>query len=246
VNKAKRVNYLIDKPFQIGFILRFLLVILMTIGFCFGVIALYYYQDSLLGTNKLDQNVSIKTRGHQKTPDGNKIYLYDKEKIEIFEKFEKGKKVFYCENPFINTKYTKGSLVENVNELELDPKMGPIPNETKMFFIVIFPLLWMVLAICVVISIYSIFFSHKMAGPIYRIRISLERMIAGDLDFKIKVRKNDFFINIVEKLEQFRYKVKNNELSTSSAKDKLLELRGMIDNKSPIEDISRKLDNMLN
>jgi len=47
-------------------------------------------------------------------------------------------------------------------------------------------------------------------------RVSLDRMLAGDFDFKIRVRKNDFFINIVEKLEQLRLKVKNNEFSNSS------------------------------
>jgi hypothetical protein len=216
VTKTKRTNYLIDKPFQLGFILRFLVVILITIACCFSVIALYYYQDSLLGTNRLDQNVTIKTRGHVSTAEGYKIYLYDKEKIEVFLKVENGKKSYYCENPFSNTNFSKGSQVENVNESLLEPKMGPIPKETKMFFIVIGPLIWMTIAICIVISIYSIFFSHKMAGPVYRLRISLDRMLAGDLDFKINVRKNDFFTNIVEKLEQLRNKIKNSEYSSSS------------------------------
>jgi hypothetical protein len=46
-----------------------------------------------------------------------------------------------------------------------------------------------------------------MAGPIYRIRVSLDRMLSGDNDFIIKVRKNDFFQNIVDKLEQLRQQI---------------------------------------
>jgi hypothetical protein len=47
-----------------------------------------------------------------------------------------------------------------------------------------------------------------MAGPVYRMRISLDRMLAGDYDFKIRVRRNDFFRNIVEKIELLRMKQK--------------------------------------
>ncbi len=46
-----------------------------------------------------------------------------------------------------------------------------------------------------------------MAGPIYRMRISLDRMLQGDYDFKINVRKTDYFITIVEKLEKLRQKI---------------------------------------
>ena len=32
-------------------------------------------------------------------------------------------------------------------------------------------------------------------------------MLSGDLDFKIRARRTDFFLNIVDKLEQFRQQV---------------------------------------
>lgn len=242
--KSKRSNYLIDKPFQLGFITKYLLVILVTVILTFGVLAMYYYQDSLLGTNRLDQDITIKTRGNQKTIEGYKIYKYDKEQIDLYEKSEDGKKIYVVVNPYTNANYKAGDIVENVLVGQLEEKMGPIPVQTKMFYIVIFPLLWMCIAIIIIVSVYSLFFSHRMAGPIYRLRVSLDRMIAGDFDFKIKVRKNDFFVNIVEKLEQLRLKVKNNELVQPMPKDKLIEIKNMLSSKN-YGDVEKKIDEIL-
>jgi len=245
VAKSKRSNYLIDKPFQLGFITKYLLVILVTVVLTFGILAAYYYQDSLLGTSRLDQNITINTRGHLKSKDGNKIYMYDKEQVDVYEKTEDGKVVYVVEKSYANPNLKVGDVIENVLVTQLEPKMGPLPITTKMFYIVIFPLLWMCLAIVAIVSIYSLFFSHRMAGPIYRLRVSLDRMIAGDFDFKIKVRKSDFFVNIVEKLEQLRLKVKNNELVQPMSKDKLLEIKNLLDNKS-YADIEKKINELIN
>ncbi|OHD11678.1 MAG: hypothetical protein A2Y34_12285 [Spirochaetes bacterium GWC1_27_15] len=243
--KSKRSNYLIDKPFQLGFIAKFLLVILATVVVTFAVIALYYYQDSLLGTNRLDQNISIKTRGQKSTSEGYKIYKYDKESIDVYEKTENGKKIYICENPYTSVNFKTGDVIENIMEGQLEPAYGPLSQETKMFYIIIFPLLWLSLAILAIISFYSLFFSHRMAGPIYRLRVSLDRMIAGDFDFKIRVRKNDFFINIVEKLEHLRLKIKNNDLVAPMPKDKLLELKNLVQSKASTEDIVKKIDDLI-
>lgn len=210
----KRRNYLIDKPFQIGFILKYLFVILFTVFACFIVAAMYYYQDSFFGTKKLNQNIMVMTRGHKVNEKGFKIYDYQDKKIHVYEEVTNGETIFKVENPF-NTNYKKGDIV-NVSKTELTPSMGLIPKSTKLFHIVIFPLLWTCLAIMIIIAVYSLFFSHRMAGPVYRMRVSLERMLAGDFDFRIRVRKNDFFINLVEKIEQLRLKVKTEFLDKDS------------------------------
>jgi hypothetical protein len=244
VAKSKRTNYLIDKPFQLGFIVKYLLVLIVTMFVFFGLVAFYYYQDSILGVNLLDQNITIKNRGHLSTPDGYKIYKYDKEQIDVYEKITNGTKTYYCLNPF-NTSFTKDQEVPNVVTAQLEPSYGPIPKETKMFFLVINPLILMFLVIVVIISVYSLFFSHRMAGPVYRMRVSLDRMLAGDFDFKIRCRKNDFFINIIDKMEQLRVKVKNNEISAVAPKEKLLELKKLIDSKASYDVILKKLDDIL-
>ena len=115
-------------------------------------------------------------------------------------------------NPSIyrNTAYESDAVIELTSEdiKLLEVVRGPFEKQTQRFFIVVPPLLITCLILMVIIAVYSLFFSHKMAGPVYRMRISLDRMLTGDYDFKIRVRKNDFFRNIVEKIELLRMKQK--------------------------------------
>ncbi len=37
----------------------------------------------------------------------------------------------------------------------------------------------------------SVFFTHRFAGPLYRLEVSVDRMIKKELGFKIKLRKKD-------------------------------------------------------
>ncbi len=242
--KSKRSNYLIDKPFQLGFITKYLLVVLITVIVVFGFLAAYYFQDSLLGTQRLNQNIIIKTRGHLKTQDKYEIYEYEKEKVDVYKKVEDGVTTYVVYKAYDNTNLKSGDVIADVVVSQLEPKMGAIDVVTKMFYVVILPLLWMCIAILVIISIYSLFFSHRMAGPIYRLRVSLDRMIAGDFDFKIRVRQNDFFVNIVEKLEQLRLKIKNNDLVQPVAKEKLIEIKKMLDAKT-YDEAEKKINDML-
>ncbi|TGN19605.1 methyl-accepting chemotaxis protein [Leptospira idonii] len=52
------------------------------------------------------------------------------------------------------------------------------------------------------ITIFSIFKSHKMAGPIYSIKRSLQRLASGDPIEKIRIRKDDEFQELVEVLNE--------------------------------------------
>lgn len=222
MSQSKRRNYLIDKPFQLGFILKYLLVVLVTVIFCFAVTAVYFYYDNLFGDNKLNETVIIKFNGPNKTDNG--ITLSRNGKYQLFNHADLMVTVFQPEGvsgsqykvyrPFsANTdeRFSQGSIITltdaQVRELSVDT--GPQERYTQRFFIVIYPLIYTCLMIMLIIALYSLFFSHRMAGPVYRLRISLDRMLAGDYDFKIRVRRNDFFRNIVEKLEQLRIKQKN-------------------------------------
>ncbi len=268
--KNKRGNYLIDKPFQISFILRFLVVILVTVALCFVAFAVYYFQDSLLGINKLNQDIEIIKRGYSTITgfqEGSIIYTYDMGTktyddgfgneieqeigIEVYKEIDESGNVKYiCFNPLSSADFKKGDEVSNVDPTRLTKKEGQVKKRTKMFFLVIGPLSIMCLAIMIIISIYSLFFSHRMAGPVYRMRVSLDRLLAGDFDFKIKIRKKDFFQNIVDRLELLRQKVVSNELpiaktSQQPSKEQLTEIKNMVANGSSKEDIIGKIDNLL-
>ncbi len=208
--KSKRSNYLIDKPFQLGFILRYVVIILFTMSVAFGVSAMYYFWDSMWGENKLDTQVNYYRRG-QLTLTGNpsdsqKLFFYSKENMQVYKSTDASGKTVY--KSVRNTpNHAANDVIEISDERDLEPDLGGILTVTTRFHIVIYPLLWTCLSMIFLVSVYSLFFSHKMAGPIYRMRVSLDRMISGDYDFRIRARKSDFFLNIVEKLELLRAKI---------------------------------------
>jgi len=52
------------------------------------------------------------------------------------------------------------------------------------------------------ITVFSIFKSHKMAGPVFSIKRSLQRMASGQPIEKIRIRKGDEFQELVEVLNE--------------------------------------------
>jgi hypothetical protein len=48
----------------------------------------------------------------------------------------------------------------------------------------------------------ALFLSHRVAGPIYRIRMILKQMLAGQKPFPMQVRKNDFMKDIIALLKE--------------------------------------------
>ena len=54
-----------------------------------------------------------------------------------------------------------------------------------------------------VIAIFGLFFSHKMAGPIYRLKRELREYIEGKKEFRpIRLRKGDFFHDLADLINQ--------------------------------------------
>jgi len=196
--KSKRSNYLIDKPFQIGFIVKYVLIIVITVIIVFSLFIAYYYTMDKI--KKLETVITISQRGLVKYK-GSQVFGYDNERIQIYKDSD-GK--FKCYKKFASEKYNEGDTVESVDESTLKAVYGPIAKVATRFSIIFWPLLLITIVLVVIITLFSIFFSHKMAGPIYRMRVSLDRMIDNDTNFIIKVRKDDFFINIIERLEKLR------------------------------------------
>ncbi len=55
---------------------------------------------------------------------------------------------------------------------------------------------------CFVIAVRGLRFSHRVAGPAYRICRSLERLRAGDTDFVVKLRKGDHLGEVAAELNR--------------------------------------------
>ena len=54
----------------------------------------------------------------------------------------------------------------------------------------------------VLVGWYAIRFSHRIAGPVYRLKKSLDDAIAGDYSVRISLRKRDFLKDIADKMNQ--------------------------------------------
>ncbi len=74
----------------------------------------------------------------------------------------------------------------------------------------------------------TIFFSHKLAGPVYRLELAMNRVLEGDFTEKVKLREGDQLMNLAELLnEVIDYSGKTikevSEVTDSEQKEKILE-----------------------
>ena len=90
--------------------------------------------------------------------------------------------------------------------MQPDPfKTGPktiLPPEPSTLL----DLIWPVMAVSVGITLLFLFFyvtiaSHRMAGPIFRIRKVLNEMAGGDLRGEVRLRKKDEFKNLAKEVD---------------------------------------------
>jgi methyl-accepting chemotaxis protein len=65
--------------------------------------------------------------------------------------------------------------------------------------------------IMVIIAVIGIFYSHRIAGPIYRIEQDLARILGGEREVKIRVRQKDKMQSLVAKINQLIAKYEANE-----------------------------------
>jgi methyl-accepting chemotaxis protein len=67
----------------------------------------------------------------------------------------------------------------------------------------VFGLVWPVMALCMVLTLvitfcFALFTSHRLAGPVFRIRRVLQQMGSGDLNIHVKLRQKDAFASLAD------------------------------------------------
>ena len=82
--------------------------------------------------------------------------------------------------------------------------MGFLEKQTSLLGI-----LWPVMLVCVLVSLvvtylFGIKVSHRMAGPIYRIKMTLADMAKGDLRGDVRLREKDNFKSVAESLNHLK------------------------------------------
>lgn len=157
-NKKFRWRYFIDKPFQLRFIARF--SVLIVLGLAISLLVL-----GISNTQRYKQNLFYQVKDSKAfesdiTKDPNVPYY------KVFD-MQKGRNIF----------------------------------ELSMWPMVVMSALYIGLII-----VFGLFISHKMAGPVYRIKKTLEQASKGQIDIKtleFKLRKKDELQDLVEALNKF-------------------------------------------
>jgi methyl-accepting chemotaxis protein len=89
-----------------------------------------------------------------------------------------------------------------------------------------------VLALIAMLVIHNVVFSHRIAGPLYRIRAELRKIGDGNLFVHVKLRKNDYLdkeaSSVNEMVDSLRSKIRSIETNQKKASAVLVELQRAI------------------
>lgn len=61
---------------------------------------------------------------------------------------------------------------------------------------------WVVLFVLIYVAILSVFMSHKIFGPIYRLSQAIKQKLNGDENIHCRLRKGDYFIDFADLLRE--------------------------------------------
>jgi nitrogen fixation/metabolism regulation signal transduction histidine kinase len=78
---------------------------------------------------------------------------------------------------------------------EPQPPINPIQ-------LILPPILINNVIIVIIISILGIFYSHKIAGPAYRMSMDINRVLDGEKGVQIKLRQHDKLHNLADRVNQ--------------------------------------------
>ena len=270
-----RKNYLIDKSFQVNFIVKFIVLIVACALITGILLSIFYYikYDMVINDGKeilikyinpetlvpkkvkVTANTKILYIGNKRFSVLSQNLLYaDIAKKTLHPTFEKGRfrirenaiqKFNRNTKEWLNINYVsknyvvkKGQLGEmtifkgkqkfsiiripvNPGQSKFKPNAYIVSNVkgvTDRSSIVIFALLIATLIFVITTSIFGVFFSHRLAGPIYRIGISMDRIAKGDLDFQVRLRKTDAFQHLAQKLNHLVSGIKSGKIKSSGKK----------------------------
>jgi len=109
----------------------------------------------------------------------------------------------------------------------------------SLFQVVLVPILVANLLILCIIIPYSLIYSHKIAGPIYRLEQSLDFLLKGEMDFIIVLRRKDEFKYLANKMnaliDYMRRNIGEVRLSYRMIQERAVKIQNIV--KTPPVDI---------
>ena len=145
---------------------------------------------------------------------------------------------------FVFTAYRSGwvPLVEKLSvvypQSMLVPILRMVTLQMAMRFLLLAP----------IIIIFSIYLSHKVAGPLARIEDGIREIGGGDLEKRIGVRKGDevkgLVLAINEVTENTEKMVRNNRCSVEKALESLKNLKGQLQQREESPEVLDLIDQL--
>ena len=78
---------------------------------------------------------------------------------------------------------------------------GKAPNP-EILLVILPPLLLNDLAIMIMVIVIGLFTSHRIAGPVYRIAVDIDRALSGERGVRVSLRRQDALADFAEKVNQ--------------------------------------------
>ncbi len=75
-----------------------------------------------------------------------------------------------------------------------------VSDVSSLFSVVFTPLIAANLLVLIISVPFSLLYSHKIAGPIYRLQQSFDLLLSGEMDFMISLRRHDEFKYLADKM----------------------------------------------
>jgi nitrogen fixation/metabolism regulation signal transduction histidine kinase len=186
-------NYLLDAKFQLKWTARIILVAL----FISGVMGVFLYQTS----QKVTQ------QSHRVIAQGDALIVESQKNSDLVKMQIKDQ---YADAPELAVAFNKSSedrdkqLQQKREALEAEA-VATRDQQTTMLLSLVAGLTLLV----VLIGLLGIYFTHKVVGPIYKMKMLLRQVGDGKLNFQGKLRKGDelqdffeVFAAMVEKLKE--------------------------------------------
>jgi methyl-accepting chemotaxis protein len=78
---------------------------------------------------------------------------------------------------------------------------GKAPNP-EILLVILPPLLLNDLAIMIMVIVIGLYTSHRIAGPVYRIAVDIDRVLSGERGVRVSLRRQDALADFAEKVNQ--------------------------------------------
>src|SRR5208337_2108332 len=80
--------------------------------------------------------------------------------------------------------------------------MSGSPARPELLLVILPPLLLNDLVIVLLFIVLGILATHRIAGPVYRIEVDIERVLAGEKGVHVHTRKRDAFPDLAERVNE--------------------------------------------